>query len=208
MPKSVTLSAIVYLSAQLVAGQTASVPPAATPEVRQHIAKVASCLHTGVFVTGDPYPCITLSERMAQLHVPGVSIAVIHNGSIEWASGFGVKQEGGARVSADTLFQAGSISKPVSAMAALHQVQERRLFLDANVNSELVTWKVPDSPVAHGKPITLRELLSHTSGLNGHGFPGYAAKEPVPTLIQILDGQRPSYTPPVRLQNEPGSVWA
>jgi len=57
--------------------------------------------------------------------VPGVSIAVIHNGEIEWAQGFGVVRLGGEPVTAETLFQAGSISKPVSAMAALRLVQPR-----------------------------------------------------------------------------------
>jgi len=144
---------------------------------------------------------------MAQLHVPGVSIAVIHNGSIEWVRGFGVKQIGGASVDPDTLFQAGSISKPVAALAALHLVQEGKLSLDADVNTELVNWKVPASPLANGKPVTLRELLTHTAGFTVHGFPGYAADTPVPTLIEVLDGQKPANTPPIRLQSEPGSQW-
>lgn len=208
MLKSSTLTTIVYAFALSMGSHTTSAPPPVPLEVRHHIERVTSCLHPGVFVSGEPYPCITLKDRMAQLHVPGVSIAVIHNGTIEWANGFGVKQEGGEPVNADTLFQAGSISKPVSAMAALHQVQQKKLSLDADVNSELVTWKVPDNPIAHGKPVTLRELLSHTSGLNGEGFPGYGAKQPVPTLLQVLNGEKPSYTGPIKLQSEPGSEWA
>jgi CubicO group peptidase (beta-lactamase class C family) len=58
---------------------------------------------------------------MTALHVPGVSIAVIHHGVIEWAQGFGVTSLDGPPVTAETLFQAGSISKPLAAMAALHQ---------------------------------------------------------------------------------------
>ncbi len=86
---------------------------------------------------------------MAQLHIPGVSIAVIHDGVIEWAAGFGVKQLGGPPVTADTLFQAGSISKPVAAMGALRQVQEKKLALDADVNTELVSWTVTDNAAAN-----------------------------------------------------------
>ena len=201
------VSAFVYLSAQFMATQTASAPKAVPADVQQHIEKVASCLRSAVVVKDDPRPCTTLNERMTQLHVPGVSVAVIHNGSIEWERGFGVKQVGGESVSANTLFQAGSISKPLAAMAALHQVQDKKLSLDADLNSELVTWKIPESPAANGKAVTLRELLTHTAGFTVHGFPGYAANDPVPTLIQVLDGQKPANTPPIRLESEPGSKW-
>jgi CubicO group peptidase (beta-lactamase class C family) len=207
MSKFVTAGALVCLSAQLTAGQNTSAPKAAPADVQQHIEKVTSCIRSVVVVKDDPHPCSTLNEQMTQLHVPGVSIAVIHDGSIEWERGFGVKQVGGASVSADTLFQAGSISKPLAAMAALHQVQEKKLSLDADLNSELVTWKVPESPAANGKAVTLRELLTHTAGFTVHGFPGYAATDPVPTLIQVLDGQKPANTSPIRLESEPGSTW-
>jgi CubicO group peptidase (beta-lactamase class C family) len=144
---------------------------------------------------------------MTRLHVPGVSIAVIHNGSIEWARGFGVRQIDGKPVDVETLFQAGSISKPVAALAALHLVQIGKLSLDADVNTELTTWKLPFSPAANGKPVTLRELLTHTGGTTVHGFPGYAASAPVPTLIQVLNGEPPANTPAIRVEGEPGSKW-
>lgn len=176
-------------------------------EVHQHIDKVTLCLPDAVMVKGDIHSCTTLAERMAALHVPGVSIAVIHNGAIEWARGFGVAQVGGAPVTADTMFQAGSISKPVAAMAALRLVQEKKLSLDADINTELVSWKVPESPAANGKPVTLRELLTHTAGMTVHGFPGYAAGVPVPTLVQILNGEKPANTPAIRVEAEPGSKW-
>jgi hypothetical protein len=92
-------------------------------------------------------------------------------------------------------------------MAALRQVQNKHLSLNADINTALIAWKVPNSPAANGKVVTLRELLTHTAGLTVHGFPGYAANEPVPTLIQVLDGQRPANTPAIRLQSEPGSTW-
>ena len=199
-------SAVVYFASQLLVAQAASSPHSLSAS-QQHIAKVLSCLPGAVVVKDDPQPCPNLSERMAQFHIPGVSIAVIHNGSIEWAQGFGVKQLGGAPVDAATLFQAGSISKPLAAMAALHQVQEKKISLDADVNTELVSWKVPESSVANGKDVTLRELLTHTAGFTVHGFPGYAAGEPVPTLIQVLDGTKPANTKAIVLESEPGSKW-
>jgi CubicO group peptidase (beta-lactamase class C family) len=75
------------------------------------------------------------------------------------------------------MFQAGSISKPLAAMAALRLVEQGKLSLDADVNTFLTTWKFPADPVAVGKPVTLRELLTHTGGTTVHGFPGYASTE-------------------------------
>ena len=58
-------------------------------------------------------PPATLKDRMAHDFTPGVSVAVINEGRLEWARGFGVRERGGAEpVTAATLFQAGSISKP------------------------------------------------------------------------------------------------
>jgi CubicO group peptidase (beta-lactamase class C family) len=153
----------------------------------------------------DPRTCETIEDRMAAYHVPGVSVAVIHNGSIEWAQGFGITQSGGGPVTAQTLFQAGSMSKPVAAMAALHLVEQGRLSLDSDVNRALTSWKIPASAAAPGAVVTLRELLNHTAGLTVHGFPGYAAAAPVPTLVQILNGENPANTGPIRLEAAPGS---
>jgi CubicO group peptidase (beta-lactamase class C family) len=149
----------------------------------------------------------TLTERMKQLHVPGVSIGVIHQGKIEWARGFGVRNTAGAPVDAETMFQAGSISKPLAAMAALRLVQEGKLALDSDINTYLSSWKFPKSSVAEGKPITLRELLTHTAGTTVHGFPGYASNEPVPTLVQVLNGEEPANTPAIRSDQPPMKEW-
>ena len=190
--------------AQFALGQKT---PAVPDETKQHIKEVEAGLLPNVVVKGDPHPGHSLSERMAALHVNGVSVAVIHRGVIEWAQGFGVMSVGGPPVTPETLFQAGSISKPVAAMAALRQVQEGKLSLDVDVNTLLNSWKLPDAPVAGGKPVTLRELLTHTGGTTVHGFPGYAADAPVPTLVQVLNGEKPANTPAIRIEAAPGSKW-
>lgn len=188
-------------------GQSAFTPKPDQASVRAHIEKITSCMPPPVIVKGEPPTCTPLTQRMAELHVPGLSIAVIHNGAIEWARGFGVTKIDGTPVTETSLFQAGSISKPLAAMAALHQVQLGKLSLDADVNTELVSWKVPDSPAENGKPVTLREILTHTAGFTVHGFPGYANGDPVPTLVQVLNGEKPANTPPIRIESEPGSKW-
>lgn len=186
-----------------------SLPDFAQPsaDVEQHIQHVTSGLIGGVVLKGDEHATHTLVERMKELNVPGVSIAVIHNGKIEWARGFGMRSIGGAPVNSDTMFQAGSISKPLAAMACLRLVQQGKLSLDTDVNTYLTSWKLPSDPVQQGKPVTLRELLTHTGGTTVHGFPGYASNEPVPTLVQVLNGEKPANTPAIRSEAAPGARW-
>ncbi len=178
-----------------------------TPEVQKRIAAVESCVPPNVLIKNGPEACPTLAKRMAELHVHGVSIAVVHNGAIEWAKGYGVRQAGGEPVNAETVFQAGSISKPVAAMAALHLVEQGKLSLDADINTELTSWKLPPSDAAPGATVTLRELLTHTAGTTVHGFPGYEAGAPVPTLVQVLNGEKPANTDAIRVDSVPGKNW-
>ena len=111
-------------------------------------------------------------------------------------------------VTSETRFQAASISKPLSAMAALHLVQRGLLDLDANVNDALRSWQVPDNEHTREQLVTLRGLLSHTAGLSVLGFRGYAAGEDVPTLRQVLDGKPPANSEPVRVMREPGTSFS
>ncbi len=181
--------------------------PAMSAETQQHIKDVEAGLTPSVILKDDSHAKHSLTERMTALHVPGVTIAVIHHGVIEWAQGFGVTSLDGPPVTAETLFQAGSISKPLAAMAALHQVQLGKLSLDADVNTVLTSWKLPDAAVSGGKPVTLRELLTHTGGTTVHGFPGYSTDAPVPSLVQVLNGEKPANTPAIRIEAAPGSKW-
>jgi CubicO group peptidase (beta-lactamase class C family) len=173
-------------------------------EIEQHVQHVVSGLLDPVIIKGDQRATHILADRMKELNVPGVGIALIHNGKIEWARGFGVRSIGGQMVDDATLFQAASISKPLSAMAALRLVQQGKLSLDADVNTYLSAWKLPN---ASDKPVTLRELLTHTGGISVHGFPGYAKTETVPTLVQVLNGEKPANTGPIRIEAPPGDHW-
>src|SRR5215475_683983 len=159
-------------------------------------------------ITQGEKPATTkLTERMAALHVPGVSIAVIHDGQIEWAKGYGAVSVGGAPVTPETLFQAASISKPVTAMAVMHLVQTGKLNLDTDVNEYLKSWRVPANDFTRKARITLRQLLSHTAGMTVHGFPGYASGAPLPTFEQILNGAKPANSPAILVDIAPGSEW-
>ena len=149
-----------------------------------------------------------VAAQMAQRRIAGLSLAIIQDGRIVEARGYGTTELGGTvRVTPATLFQAGSISKPVAAVGALRLVEQGRLSLDTDVNATLTSWKVPSNQFTAVKPVTLRGLLSHTAGLTVHGFPGYDASGPMPTVVQVLDGAPPANTPPIRVDIAPGSKW-
>lgn len=139
-------------------------------------------------------------EVMKKYETPGVSIAVFREFEIEWARGFGVASaDTRTPVDSLSLFQAASISKPVAALAALRLVEAGQLDLDRDVNDYLKGWKLPQNELTAARAVTLRMILSHTAGLTVHGFPGYEAGAPLPTLPQILDGRPPANSDPVRV---------
>jgi CubicO group peptidase (beta-lactamase class C family) len=110
-------------------------------------------------------------------------------------------------VTTNTLFQAASISKPVTAMAALYFVEQGSLDLDQDVNERLVSWQVPANEFTSQEKVTLRRLLSHTAGINEKGLIGYLRGEELPTLQEILDGVPPANSPAWRAEDVPGSIW-
>ncbi len=151
---------------------------------------------------------LSLAQVMEAYKIPGLSIAVIDNFQVVFAKGYGVISTGSASaVTSKTLFQAGSISKPVAAAAALSLVQQGKLALDENVNEKLKSWKVPDNEFTKTEKVTLRRLLSHTGGLTIHGFPGYDVDDPRPTIVQVLDGEKPANTQAVRVDIVPGTKF-
>ena len=195
--------AVFILTLGLVAAQSKKEPSTA----EQHIEHMQAGLMPAVIVKGEPVQTTKLGDRMAALKVPGVSIAVIHNGQIEWARGFGVAKIGGPAVTPETLFQAASISKPLTGLAVMRLAQAGKLNLDTDVNQYLKTWKVPENQFTASKKVTLRELLSHTAGMTVHGFPGYAFDAQVPTVVQVLNGEKPANTPAIRVDTVPGTIW-
>ena len=178
----------------------------ATPEARA--AAVERGLQPPILVEGRDTGLSSITDRMAELGVPAVSVAVIHDGRIDWARAWGLADvESGREATPETLFQAASMSKPLAALLALVLADEGAVSIDADVNESLRSWKVPANEFTAKQPVTLRGLLSHTAGVTVHGFPGYAPGTEIPTPVQVLEAEPPTNTAPIRVDTEPGTLW-
>ena len=177
------------------------------PAVQQKITAVENSLAPAV-VFGDTVPKLNLEKRMKETAIPGLSIAVIRDYKIEWAKGYGFADvEESRKVTTDTRFQAASISKSINSMGILKLVEAGKLDPEADINNYLTNWKFPYDSLSNNKKISVYNLLSHTAGLDIHGFPGYEKTDTLPTIQQILDGRPPANTKAVRSLFEPGKKF-
>ena len=178
----------------------------ATDSVDTRIKKVETGLTERIHIKGQSFPVWTIQERMAYYHVPALSLAVINNSSLEWAKAYGVKEAGRQDPpDCQTLFQAGSISKVVTALTTLRLVQSKRLDLDDDVNQKLRSWKLPNTS---GRAVTVAELLSHSAAINWPaGESALPSISTPPTLLQRLKGEPPALNRPVQVDGTPGSSF-
>ena len=190
----------------LIASQEQRLPHAASLE--QRIQRIENGLLPATVLKGEPPSRMKLAERMQFYHTPGVSVAVINDGKLEWSRGYGyVNSDSRQMVTTETQFQAASISKPLTAIAVLQLAERGKLRLDDDVNKYLLTWKVPESEATKTEPPTIRRVLSHSAGFTVSGFLGYPAGKPLPTLIQILNGEPPANSAPIRVDIVPGTKF-
>jgi CubicO group peptidase (beta-lactamase class C family) len=196
MKTFVTLISLLFFSATLF-GQNKY-----TAQTLEKIKQVENNIRGGI-VVNDERPN-TIAEQMAKYKVNGMSIAVIHDYKIAWAKGYGwANVEEKRPMSTQTLFEPGSISKTMNALGILKLAQEKKVDLYTDINTYLRSWKFPYDSLSKGKKITLAQLLAHQAGLTVHGFPGHDIKGPIPTIYEVLDGKKPSFTPAVRSEFEP-----
>ncbi|MEY8759013.1 serine hydrolase domain-containing protein [Chryseobacterium tongliaoense] len=175
-------------------------------QLKNEISKVESGLLPPVRFVGGP--SWNIESRMKYYNVPGVSIAVIKDSKVIWSKTYGLADvESKTPVTAKTLFQVASMSKPVSAYAALKEVELGKINPDADVNTYLTSWKVPENEWTKEKKVTLKNIVSHTAGFTVSGFPGYENGKPVPTAVQVLNGQSPANTTAVFVDKLPGTPF-
>jgi CubicO group peptidase (beta-lactamase class C family) len=204
-PKAV-LGAIGLVVLLAMAGCAAGGTRGANRSGDELLAALNTGLRPTVLEPEAALPRWSLHERMAHYNVPGVAVAVLKNGRVVAAAGFGVRE---ARthdvVDADTLFSVGSISKIVAAATTLRLVADGRLDLDRDIGAYLKSWHIPSTPELSHPNVTLRMLMSHTAGFSVHGFKDYEPDEPLPSIVQTLNGTPPAKNRPVRLTFEPGT---
>ena len=172
----------------------------------ERISRIENGLQPNLQIQGDSIPNYNIEERLKELGIPGVSIAVINEGQLEWAKGYGIADSSENRpVTTETMFLAGSISKPVAAIRAHQLAEEGVISLDSNVNKYLTSWKLPENEFTEKEKVTTRKILNHTAGLTVWGFPGYDKGDTIPSVPEVLDGQ--GNTDSVRVYKEPGESW-
>ncbi|MEM6319300.1 MAG: serine hydrolase domain-containing protein [Bacteroidota bacterium] len=177
-----------------------------TKNLNLEIAAIENSLIKEYYVTGQPLEQFSLSERMAHYNVPGVSVAVVIDGKVRWQKTYGVADNASKKLLNDkTLFQAASISKPVSALAILKLVQEDKIDLDKDVNTYLKDWKLTSAENLPNATATIRQLLTHSAGTNVNGFGGYEQEEYMPTTREILNGDGKSER--LKIVRKPGGKW-
>jgi CubicO group peptidase (beta-lactamase class C family) len=177
--------------------------------LNDRVSRIEQGLSPLVVAKGESVQKMRIADRMKYHQVPAVSIAVVNNGQIEWARAYGVNvAESTQTTTPTTLFQAASISKSLTALTALHLVEQGKLKLDDDVNTQLSSWILPDNAFTKKQHVSLRQLLNHSGGVNVHGFHGYTQGQPLPDLLAVLNGDAPSNTDPVRVETVPGTQWS
>jgi CubicO group peptidase (beta-lactamase class C family) len=145
-------------------------------------------------------------ERMQSLKIPGVSIALIDDYKVMATVGYG-KRDSMHRVDDHTVFQAASVSKYVTAIIVQHYLEKGMLDLDTDINNYLSSWKVPPNDFTKNNPITLRNLLTHQSGLPSTNL-DHDRKIGLPTLRQVLGAEPPAINKPALPEFAPYGTWS
>jgi CubicO group peptidase (beta-lactamase class C family)/D-alanyl-D-alanine dipeptidase len=137
-----------------------------------------------------------IQQQMAEKELPALSIALIDDQQIVWAEGFGMADpKTKTPATADTVYRIGSVSKLFTDLAIMQLVERGELNLDAPVTDYLPDFR-PKNPF--GTPITLRQLMSHRSGLLREPPVGNYFETSQPTLaatVHSLNGTELVFVP-------------
>lgn len=148
-----------------------------------------------------------LPQLLTKYKIPAASISIIENAQVEWIGTFENERiVDQSKIDKDTLFQVASISKSVTALGIMKLVEQGKIELDAPIDKYVTRWKIPKS-IYDIKQVTVRRLLSHTSGFsNGGGYQGYSPYKSLPSIEESLNGIE-GKAKPVELICEPGTKY-
>jgi CubicO group peptidase (beta-lactamase class C family) len=190
-------------------GQQATRPAAESTPSADSAAAVECGLRDLVVFAREPALRFCLPGRMAHYNVPGVSLTVLADGEIAWSAAWGVRTAGHtAPVRGDTLFQAGSLAKPLTAFAVMRMREAGLLDLDVDIGTYLSSFTIPAGAQTPDNPVTLRHALNHTAGLTPGGYEGYEPGTELPSDQQTLRGSAPANTRPLAVVAPPGTALA
>ena len=188
--------------------------------MKQRTSLLLLCLFLTTAAPAAP-PDTTVADRMDavvpklldRFQVPGAAVAVIRSGEVVHARGYGLADaKAHVPMTSRTVLNAGSVSTPVTAWGVMTLVEDGHIQLDAPVNRYLRRLQITsDEYDADG--VTVRRLLSHTSGLSRGSYPGYAPGADVPDLAAALEGDESSspgsgMLQEARVVRAPGSEFA
>lgn len=149
---------------------------------------------------------INIKERMEHYNVTGLSIAFIENAQITKLEQFGLLETGtDKKVNRHSYFNACSISKFLTGILVMNLIDKGFLYLDQDINQQLTSWKVPDSKFTKNKKVTLRNLLSHQSGILDpkNSFIEFHTMAPFPSMLDLLEGSTIYCQTPIDIKYEP-----
>lgn len=176
---------------------------------RPNVTTVESNLLPKVRFLGESESGSPVSERIDFLKVPAISFALIEEGRVKWTSAYGTRIAGeDDTVTCETLFQAASLSKPITLMAAVRMQNAGLIDLDVDIQNYLRGYTLPTGEQSADNPVTFRNLLEHTSGLTPGGFLGYHRDLALPTDIDILNGTGVANSPRLESLKQPGAELA
>lgn len=177
--------------------------------VDEKILRIENGLLPAGIIAGEPVKTLSVNDRMRYFDVPGLSIAVMKDYTIEWAKSYGVKEKGtNDSVTLNTMFQAASMSKPITVLIALKLEEEKKINLKLDINQQLKTWHLPENEFTRQRAVTPELLMLHLGGLNVPSFPGYSISDSIPDVKEILDGRSPSNTEAIKAVLVPNTKWS
>jgi CubicO group peptidase (beta-lactamase class C family) len=178
------------------------------------LATVLSSATTYFAQTPTPHPPLDpqqvhaidsfVTSEMHRLQIPGAAIGVYSRGNILLAKGYGLANvELNVPVKPETLFQSGSVGKQFIATSILLLAQDNKLSLD-----DSITKYFPDAP-ATWKPILVKNLLSHTSGLEDYATPTLDGPAgPLYLRLDFTEDQLVTKIEALPIEFAPGDKWA
>lgn len=158
---------------------------------------------------GEPENFSSITNKMSEYNIPALSLAVINQGKIEWAdiyqnANFPEEQ----KLDCTSIFQAASLSKPVTFLAALRMHSAGEIDLDKNIQNYLKDFVLPQGKQTAENPVTFRNIFSHTSGIIAGGYQGYAKNLALPSDLDVLKGSAGVNSPAIAVIAQPNTTLA